>query len=130
MLKSLEIVNDRIFYSGAQQTRARKNTAVKRRPLATSYQQIYFMNKDTSSAILSSQVIAKKVQSKSKVHTNLTSLSQLKKKTKPKHSVDNVPRFTSIPRKFQDLCRNKSVDEILTSKFSVKDSIEFKKRYV
>lgn len=113
----------------SQQTRGRKTSIVKRRPLITSNQEIWFANRDTTAAIINSRIVAKRVINATKGNGNLGSVvSQMKKKTKPKNHVDNVPRFSSIPNEFQELCRNKSVVEVTSAKLSRIDFNEFHKR--
>ena len=97
---------------------------MKRRSLITSNQEIWFANRDTTAAILNSRIVAKRVINATKGNANL----EMKKKTKPKHHVDNVPRFSPIPNEFQELCRNKSVVEVTSAKLSRKDLNEFHKR--
>ena len=45
----------------SQQTRGRKTSIVKRRPLITSNQEIWFANRDTTAAIINSRIVAKRV---------------------------------------------------------------------
>ena len=92
---------------------AKKRTlTAKRRPLSTSNKQVWFLNKDTTSAILSSKNIAEQFTNIHKKSTR--SLQQNLKKPRTKSAlIDKVPKFTTVPSEYHELCRNKSVNEIM-----------------
>ena len=90
----------------------RRTSTAKRGPLSTSNQQVWFLSKDTTSAILSSKTIAEKFKGipscpmKKAQHV-------IKKPSSKTKLVDKVPKFKTVPDKYHNLCRKKSVNEIM-----------------
>ena len=87
------------------------------------------MNKDTTSAILSSKNIAKKFKSIPKASTK-PAPHVIKKPGSKTELVDKVPKFTTVPHEYQNQCRNKSVGEIMDLKLCCKGYGEPIKRCV
>jgi hypothetical protein len=85
------------------------------------------MNKDTTSAILSSKSITKKFKSIPKAQPKSHVIKMPGSKTE---LVDKVPKFTSVPNEYHNLCRNKSVGEIINLKLSGRGYSTLPERYV
>jgi hypothetical protein len=93
----------------------RRIPTAKRRPLSTSNQQVWLMSKDTTSAILSSKSIAKKFKGIPTTSTKPAPHGR-NKHGSTTDLVDNVPKFTTVPNEYQNVCRNISVNEIMDLK--------------
>lgn len=113
---------------GHHQRRA-SSRASSRRPLSTSNQQVWFLSKDTASAILSSKNIAEKFKGIPVKCPTKKTQHVIKKQSSKTKLVGKVPKFKTVPDEYHNLCRNKSVDEIMGLKLC-ENGNEEQKRYV